>query len=210
MILTTIFKQGDMQDQPLLSLTPENYPSLEFLEEAPARGSARRLEFAHEHRNGGGARRLYRPMMCAADVLRFLGTEFAQRAGGAAGAGLAEKREAPPDEKKEKRLGRANPEHEHHAPGEPPHSAPPGEPPHSAPPAAGARLSDLERRVRAHAAADALADAAAGAAPGSAASAASAASARKRRRLAHEARFLHRSALVDAYASLLEELRAGD
>ena len=139
MILTTIFKQGDMQDQPLLSLTPENYPSLEFLEEAPARGSARRLEFAHEHRNGGGARRLYRPMMCAADVLRFLGTEFAQRAGGAAGAGAGAG--SAPDEKKEKRLGRANPEHEHHAPGEPPHSAPP---------AAAARISDLERRVRAH------------------------------------------------------------
>jgi hypothetical protein len=68
-----------MQDQPLLTLTTENYPSLEFIHEVPARGAPRRLEFCEETCNGGTARRIYRPMMCAADLIAFLETDFANR-----------------------------------------------------------------------------------------------------------------------------------
>ena len=68
-----------MQDQPLLVLSRDNFPSLEFAEEIPTRSSVRRLEFVEEQRNEGAARRIYRPMMCAADLLRFLASDFARR-----------------------------------------------------------------------------------------------------------------------------------
>lgn len=68
-----------MQDQPLLVLSRENFPSLEFAEEIPTRSSVRRLEFVDEQRNEGAARRIYRPMMCAQDLLRFLASDFARR-----------------------------------------------------------------------------------------------------------------------------------
>jgi hypothetical protein len=68
-----------MQDQPILTLTTENYPSLEFIQEIPARSTARRLEFCDETRNNGTARWIYRPMMCATDLIGFLETDFANR-----------------------------------------------------------------------------------------------------------------------------------
>jgi hypothetical protein len=54
--------QGEMQDQPLLTLTTENYPSLEFIQEIPTRSTVWRLEFCDETRNSGTTRRIYRPM----------------------------------------------------------------------------------------------------------------------------------------------------
>jgi hypothetical protein len=51
-----------MQDQPLLTLTTENYPSLEFIQEIPTRSTVWRLEFCDETRNSGTTRRIYRPM----------------------------------------------------------------------------------------------------------------------------------------------------
>jgi len=76
---------GDLQDQPVSWLCTANYPSLEFCEEPPQRTGPRRLEFQHEARNGGAPRLVYRPMMAAGDLLRFLASARA-RGRGAAGA----------------------------------------------------------------------------------------------------------------------------
>ena len=68
-----------MQDQPLGVLSRDNYPSLEFAEEIPTRNTARRFEYSEEQRNAGATRRIYRPMMSAGDLLRFLASDVARR-----------------------------------------------------------------------------------------------------------------------------------
>ena len=91
---------GNLQDEPLGDLCREKFASLEFAEEIPSRNTARRLEYQEEQRNTGAARRIYRPMMCAGDLLQFLASDIARRGcgagtrmqaalGGAAGAALA-------------------------------------------------------------------------------------------------------------------------
>jgi len=194
-----------MQDQPLLTLTAENYPSLEFIQEVPARGAPRRLEFCEETRNGGTARRIYRPMMCAADLIAFLETDFANR--GAAIWSAADAA-APSAQTGSSALG---------GEAEPAHPAPALGPaqlrsagaarvaPAPNPVAAGGgqsaqlrsarkRLSELHERVRAF----------------TQARAGEFDSAKRRRLLLHETQFLVRNALVDAFATLLEGLEELD
>jgi hypothetical protein len=73
---------GDLQITPVAWLSVANYHSLEFCEEAPQRTGPRRLEFQYEARNSA-PRRVYRPMMAAGDLLRFLSSAAAQRGRGA-------------------------------------------------------------------------------------------------------------------------------
>jgi hypothetical protein len=213
-----------MQDQPLLTLTTENYPSLEFIQEVPARGAPRRLEFCEETRNGGTARRIYRPMMCAADLIAFLETDFANRGaaiwsaadagapsaqtcssalGGEAGAHPAsDARALGPAQVRSAGAARVAPAlNPVAAGGEPdrtplaPNSQAPNSQAQSAQlRSARKRLSELHERVRAF----------------TQARAGEFDSAKRRRLLLHETQFLVRNALVDAFATLLEGLEELD
>ena len=210
-----------MQDQPLLTLTTENYPSLEFIQEVPARGAPRRLEFCEETRNGGTARRIYRPMMCAADLIAFLETDFANRGaaiwsagapsaqtcssalGGKAGAHPAsDARALGPAQVRSAGAARVAPALSPVAAGGEPDRTPLA--PNSQAPnsqaqsaqlrSARKRLSELHERVRAF----------------TQARAGEFDSAKRRRLLLHETQFLVRNALVDAFATLLEGLEELD
>jgi hypothetical protein len=208
--------QGESQDQPLLTLTAENYPSLEFIQEVPARGAPRRLEFCEETRNGGTARRIYRPMMCAADLIAFLETDFANR--GAAIWSAADAA-APSAQTCSSALGEAEPAHPAAdapalgparlrsagaarvadilnpvAAGGEPDRTPLGAGSQAQLRSARKRLSELHERVRA------VTQARAGEFD----------SAKRRRLLLHETQFLVRNALVDAFATLLEGLEELD
>ena len=208
-----------MQDQPLLTLTTENYPSLEFIQEVPARGAPRRLEFCEETRNGGTARRIYRPMMCAADLIAFLETDFANRGaaiwsaadaavpsaqtcnsalGGEAGAHPASDALAlGPAQLRSAGAARVAPAlNPVAASGEPDRTslAPNSQAQSAQLRSARKRLSELHERVRAF----------------TQARAGEFDSAKRRRLLLHETQFLVRNALVDAFATLLEGLEELD
>jgi hypothetical protein len=218
-----------MQDQPLLTLTTENYPSLEFIQEVPARGAPRRLEFCEETRNGGTARRIYRPMMCAADLIAFLETDFANRGaaiwsaadaavpsaqtcnsalGGEAGAHPASDALAlGPAQLRSAGAARVAPAlNPVAAGGEPDRTplAPNSQAPNSQAPnsqAQSAQLRSARKRLsELHERVRAFTQARAGEFD----------SAKRRRLLLHETQFLVRNALVDAFATLLEGLEELD
>lgn len=151
-------------------------------------------------------------MMGAADVLRFLRTEFAHRDPrtpaaaheDAARSNATEPGALPIEQRSGEQLKGSGRRAADRRAADPGPEAPEGarerlkdraQPRRADPPSGRSvrderkRLADLDGRVRA-----AQADDADGG---------------KRRRLAHEAQFLYRSAVVDAYASLLEELHAG-